>query len=545
MVHISKPHVCDDMTPIESSRPSKRRRDPTEQLQSIQNNLQLAKRRKIEHPTVRPPEFWDNLPDLDLTPTALEEWERRTTAAHGVQFFPRVNPRCPSAACLLSRFKEVRRLQLKHIAANGGPDLSDIRGVCVSPKVATLYGLTRHQYPVVERMTRRGNNTRQRGGARAIHNRFRSVTRSFAAGSVPTTATPKTRTTKSKPYDRAFQQHLIRHGIFPDAYVYPIEEGQVQTQAPRTPDNLKEIREMLARPCPQLSPGCFTDEQFEKFACADAQAAKEHQVKTYVIPYIEGEIADKKCVFGEILFNNLDHLTDGTLTASKPDLFYGARPEKLDQRICDQLSGHIVPSTQEDLPILANFFLAVKGPDGTLAVAKRQALYDGALGERGLLSLRIFIYGDADLVYDNKAYTISETYHGGVLKIYAIHAIPPAADGSACHGKFAMTQVKGICLTGGPEEYRSGVTAHTNAKAWAGEQRDRLIRLANQKVCGGAVAPPPPAAADVVEADDTMETDADEPSVSRRGRPNRRWTARSRAPIGQPRYSLRRQVQAC
>ncbi|KAI0187943.1 hypothetical protein F4808DRAFT_466292 [Astrocystis sublimbata] len=48
-------------------------------------------------------------------------------------------------------------------------------------------------------------------------------------------------------------------------------------------------------------------------------------------------------------------------------------------------SRRIVPSTQPDLPVAPNFFLAAKGPDGSLAVVERQACYDGALG--GIRSL--------------------------------------------------------------------------------------------------------------------------------------------------------------
>lgn len=78
------------------------------------------------------------------------------------------------------------------------------------------------------------------------------------------------------------------------------------------------------------------------------------------------------------------------LTAAKPDLYYGARPEQLDRRVRDELSGHIIPSTQDDLPIAPNFFLATKGPEGTAAVARRQVSYDGALGARGMRSLQSY-----------------------------------------------------------------------------------------------------------------------------------------------------------
>jgi hypothetical protein len=88
-----------------------------------------------------------------------------------------------------------------------------------------------------------------------------------------------------------------------------------------------------------------------------------------VIPIIEGKVGDDKCVAGYIPFNNLDHLTDGTIAPAKPDLFYGARPEQLDRRVRTELGSRIIPSTQNDLPMAPNFFLEAKGPDGSLTVA--------------------------------------------------------------------------------------------------------------------------------------------------------------------------------
>jgi hypothetical protein len=75
-----------------------------------------------------------------------------------------------------------------------------------------------------------------------------------------------------------------------------------------------------------------------------------------------------------------------------------------------------------DLPMTPNFFLAAKGPDRSLTVARRQACYDDALRARGMHSLQS--YGKAKLVYDNNAYTITSTYHGGTLKMYTSHVIP-------------------------------------------------------------------------------------------------------------------------
>ena len=97
---------------------------------------------------------------------------------------------------------------------------------------------------------------------------------------------------------------------------------------------------------------------------------------TSVITIIEGEIKDARCVSGGIPFTNLVLLTDENVVLGNPDIYYGIRPEQLDRRVRNEqfqnnLSDRIVPSTQYDLPILPNFVLAAKGPDGSLVVAGR------------------------------------------------------------------------------------------------------------------------------------------------------------------------------
>lgn len=295
--------------------------------------------------------------------------------------------------------------------------------------------------------------------------------RGLASSSKKSTLTPQTTSTKStSPYDRAFQQHLIDHGIYPDQYEYP--DGRT----PRPPGNLEEIVRVMARPRPSLSPSRFTNDDFKKFKRANAHAAKEWQVISTVIPIIEGEVGDTKCISGQIPLTNLDHLTDGSLVAGNPDRYYGARPEQLNRQIRTELSGHIVPSTQHDFPVAPNFFLAVKGPDGSLAVAERQACYDGALGARGIRSLQT--YSHAELDSDNKAYTITSTYHGGTLKVYTSHPLSPASPGTS--GGYVTTQIGGYALTGGADAFRTGAGAYRNARDWARQMRDEAIEKANE-----------------------------------------------------------------
>ena len=287
-----------------------------------------------------------------------------------------------------------------------------------------------------------------------------------------TNPTANTTTTKSAgPYDRNFQLNLINGGVYPHAYEYP--DGRV----PAKPNNWEEIKQRLAQPRPSLSPSKYSEEAHEKFIRADAHTFKENQVTKSVIPTIEGDIRDAKCVSGGIPLKNLDHLTDGTIKPGNPDVYYGARPEQLDRRVREDLNGYIVPSTQDDLPIAPNFFLAVKGPDGSLAVAGRQACYDGALGARGMHILQS--YGQEEPVFDNNAYTITSIYHGGQLRMFTSHPTQPTSTGS--RPEYHMHQLRSFAMTDTAETFRQGATYYRNGMDWAKEQRDEAIRQANER----------------------------------------------------------------
>jgi len=308
-----------------------------------------------------------------------------------------------------------------------------------------------------------------------------------------TTSGPGTTTTRTKStgvYDRDFQQHLIDNGVYPDVYEYPDES------VPTEPNNLQDLTRMLAQPRPSLSPSRFADREFREFRRADAHAAKEKQVSESVIPIIEGKTGDRKCRSGGIPFTNLDPLTDGTLKPGNPDVYYGARPEQLSRKVRDELGGEIIPSTQHDLPAVPNFFLAAKGPDGSAAVAKRQACYDGALGARGMHSL--VSYGQGEPVYNN-ASTITSIYHNGQLQMYTSHAATPPNPGD--RPEYHMTQVNTWGLTGNLEACRDGLRAYRNGRDWCKEQRDKAIRQANER-------------ANPVEAEATTSDAAASPALS-------------------------------
>ncbi|EEQ89659.2 uncharacterized protein BDCG_04779 [Blastomyces dermatitidis ER-3] len=222
------------------------------------------------------------------------------------------------------------------------------------------------------------------------------------------------------------------------------------------PDLSDLKNERLAQPRASLSPSKFSEKCFEDFREADAHASKE-PVTTSVNPVLDGDIGDHKCVGGEYSFGNLAPLTDGTLSSAKPDHFFGARPEQLNHSIREALSDQIIPSTQDDLPMMPNFFLEVKGPDGSLAVTTRQACYNGALGARGMHTLQSY---QQEPTYNNNGYTLTSTYHGGTLKLYTTHV--SKSDNPDSRPEYFMTQLRSFALTDTSEAFRQGASAYRN-----------------------------------------------------------------------------------
>jgi len=114
----------------------------------------------------------------------------------------------------------------------------------------------------------------------------------------------------------------------------------------------------------------------------------------------------------------------------------------------------------------------------SLAIARSQACYDGALGARGIQSLQS--YGEAEPVYDNNAYTVTSIYHGGQLKMYTTHPAQPT--GPENRPEYFMNQLRSFAVTDIPETFRQGATAYRNARDWAKEKRDGFIEAANGRM---------------------------------------------------------------
>ncbi|MCJ1461990.1 hypothetical protein MMC07_000590 [Pseudocyphellaria aurata] len=391
----------------------------------------IAKRRKLEkeqrHRT--PSWFWDNLSRQYLTSRTLREFDRRAEW-----------PAAPLPPDRTGK-EDIGLAQLKRFARHGGPSLVDLKA-----------------YPESETAvpSNRTISSSQSGS------RKRAKTGRESDISL--------KTKKSSAYDGGFEQHLIDHGVYPAGY------GGFRNA--QKPSNWEEINARLALPRASLSPSRFTHDAFLDFQARNEDSLTENTVMSKAFPIITGtsDIPSQE----NLVFENLKHLTDGSISKAKPNFYDGSRSADLKKQIREELGPYIVPSTNTAAPCLANFFVEGKGPKGTFAVCKRQALYDGALGARGMHELRSYV--DPETALDNNAYTITSTYHGGVgdLTIYSTHPTPSNDPHNPI--EYRMTQLRGWKMTDIPETFRQGASALRNARDWAKEKREELMIAANDKV---------------------------------------------------------------
>jgi hypothetical protein len=176
-----------------------------------------------------------------------------------------------------------------------------------------------------------------------------------------------------------------------------------------------------------------------------------------------------------VLFTRLESLTGGLTVNAQPDFYDGSRLQDVNKRIREDLAPFIIPTGHPRAPIAPNFFMEVKAPSGAADVVKRQACYNGALGARAMHELQS--YREDAPIYDSNAYTITSTYHDGVLKMYTTHPTQSVAGSLEYH----MVQIKAWALTGDPDTFRQGAAAFRNARDWAQEIRDGFISATNER----------------------------------------------------------------
>ncbi len=183
---------------------------------------------------------------------------------------------------------------------------------------------------------------------------------------------------------------------------------------------------------------------------------------------------------GHLLFNNLDSLTEDTTVNPKPDFFDGADFEALDRQVSEDLGEKIIPTRRVGVPVVPNLFMEVKSSTGSLEVAKRQVVLDGAYGTAMMFSLQNYLLDRP--VYDGNAYTFTATFLSGYLVLYAHYSTAPAGPGQ--RPGYHATQLNAYALTGNLEGWLAGIGAFRNMRKLAKRYRNQFIDMANSRARG-------------------------------------------------------------
>ncbi|KIW40700.1 uncharacterized protein PV06_07877 [Exophiala oligosperma] len=305
-----------------------------------------------------------------------------------------------------------------------------------------------------------------------------------------------TRTTNTTTKSRNFEQKMLDNGIYPPEYEHP--DGR----EPVEPANLEDIQHELTTYRASLSPSRFIDDDFKAFKRANARASGE-------ATGLYREVSD-----------------------AKPDLYYGAQPSRIDQRVRADLEKYIIPSSTTSRPAAPNFFLEGKSKSGNAYEARNQAMYDGAVGARAMHKLQNF--GEDESVYDNKAQSFSSTYHAGTgtLQLYATHVSRAADPGG--QSEYHMTQINSYGMTGNVKTFREGAAAYRNCRDQAKSFLTDAIDQANET----ARRPPPKkCATEILDSSTSWSTnliDASDTSEDELARNEVRRIKRSRPAPAQP-----------
>ncbi|KAJ4286491.1 hypothetical protein N0V90_013191 [Kalmusia sp. IMI 367209] len=384
---------------------------------------------------IYPPSFYDNLSRVWLTDLALIEHNRRL---EHTDHLPTPPPPPSIQEPLLDELSSFDLTEIQRFARHGGPDLADIRGY-------HIYNMPRAA---------------------------RTQEQDVAAANDPVIATTTSKKTSS-PYDRNFMQTLIDNGVCPPDYEYP---GNIQ---PAQAVDYEQVKEHLLKE--------RNDKDLTKLNKSDVKAmskslnrTSEGTVSDWIFPKLEGTLVSAREREGRLPFVKLKPLFRNVrLAIPVPDVFYGAVPEQIRLPIREQLSKSIQPTADTDNPILPNCFLAVKGKDGAVAVAERQAYYDGVIGARTIHDLEEYAAGKS--IFDKKIKSISMTLINGTLTMYGTHVLGPSLREHP-EVRYVVTKINRFVLDNDVFELHRAITAYRNALEWAEEIRDDAIQKAHRRL---------------------------------------------------------------
>jgi hypothetical protein len=256
--------------------------------------------------------------------------------------------------------------------------------------------------------------------------------------------------------------------------------------APPQPVNFANIRSMLQqrRLSVTESEEHFSEQGFERFRLAVGITPDERAVSQTTISILKGKHDDPFEWDTMHSFDNLEHLTDGTIARPHPDIYRGVRSvHTIREPLIRELSEVLQPTTDDIRPILPSFFMELKGATITSpAIAKLYACHSGAAGARGRDALDRYGAPESSPRFDNKAYVITSTYVEGYLAFYAVRPGPPRRRQIPLDRvAYNMSPIASYAIFDCAEQYRAGVCAFRNAAEWTHEEMMKVVRQANAR----------------------------------------------------------------
>lgn len=191
-------------------------------------------------------------------------------------------------------------------------------------------------------------------------------------------ATPKTTSKGLSAYDANFEQILADYGI--SNRVRPLAQERII----REPENLAEIRQLVARPRPSVEAHNFTEQEFTRLQILSYEALTNPKTTQEIFHIIEGLTGnDKFCNNRGSSFKNISSMTNNLTVKQMPDLWDGVGVLTVNGRVRNELDRYIIPTTYgNSVPIVPNFFFEGESPSADHRVTERQVLLDGAYGAR-------------------------------------------------------------------------------------------------------------------------------------------------------------------
>lgn len=383
--------------------------------------------------TRNPPNLYDHLAHIRLEPQALDEFNRRNA------LLPQLTPFAPESssetllASLPLRRGEVPA-ELQQFARLGGPDLTDLRGYTRPVSIPSLN-------------TESLDMSQQKRKSDAQENENPD----------------KKKSKKSNAYDDNFETFLLDRNV----------NGEIMELEP---SNFADLKETLAEERLDMSPTNFTNDKLKKLISdIKNDTRNEGGVEDKIVTVIRGD-ADYPTAKGQACTAWIPLTEDVQLARAEPDYYDGLKPHKDNALLRKHLSHLIVPAPNMN-PFLANFFFEVKGPKGILEGARRQAMYDGAYGARGMYFTGV-IAEEKELT--KKAVTFSAIYASGVLKLFAHFILRPNEKDNVLH--YHMTLLDSFLLDNSLEQAREAITSFRNLRDHAAPARADLAERASKSL---------------------------------------------------------------